>query len=372
MIRFKDSKAQLDDLLARMVESVQLDETRKKKMESSYKTIENLLKEDILFFKNNDFELYPQGSVKIETTVKPIANNEFDLDVVVHLKIDWTKFKPNKIYNELKRVLEASGNHKDLIELKNRCIRLNYSGDYHMDILPGCQEYSHDNNKLRIPDKEQGDWASSNPRGYSEWFLSRANMVKLTLLEKAYSLEKLPGDDFSKKKPLQRAVQLIKVYRDKYFEKKQDKATSSIILTTISGQFYNGEDSIFDTIDSIINRIKIEISNREWNKQRLVILNPVNNEEDFTDKWENEPELYENFKLFIRHLDEQWKKLKFENGVNENSQIMKGLFGESIYQKGFTSQEEFFERTLAKENDEFSGLRKLAQPATPTHKPWLY
>jgi hypothetical protein len=129
MIQLRDSKARLDDLLARIVESIQLDETRRKRMESSYKAIETLLREDDVFFKDNDFELYPQGSVRIETTVKPIANNEFDLDVVVHLKMDWTKFKPSRIYNELRRVLESSPKHQDLIELKNRCIRLNYSGD---------------------------------------------------------------------------------------------------------------------------------------------------------------------------------------------------------------------------------------------------
>ncbi len=27
-----------------------------------------------------------------------------------------------------------------MLEPKNRCLRLNYSGDFHMDILPGVQE----------------------------------------------------------------------------------------------------------------------------------------------------------------------------------------------------------------------------------------
>jgi hypothetical protein len=65
------------------------------------------------------------------------------------------------------------------------------------------------------------------------------------------------------------------------------------------------------------------------------------------------------------------EEIKLDNGINENSLIMKDLFGELIYQKAFNSHEEFFGKTFSLEKDEFSGLRKLAQPITPTHKPWL-
>lgn len=369
MIRINDSEARLDDLLARMTESIQLDETRKARMESAYKSVEKELKNDELFFKENDFEIYPQGSVKIGTTVKPIVNNEFDLDIVVHIRTDWSKHKPSFIYNQLKRVLENNEVYKKMMESKNRCIRLNYSGDFHMDILPGCQENLLDNNKLKVPDRSQGDWVSSNPKGYADWFLTRTNMNKLTLLEKAYSVENLPIDEFSRKKPLQRSVQLIKMYRDKYFEKNPDKATSSIILTTISGQFYNGEDSIYRTIEDIITNIKSNISINEYNQKRLMVLNPVNKDEDFTDKWENEPELYDHFKKFIQHLVNEWKKLKHENSVENNSLILKGLFGESIYQKGYSLQEKYFSENPQKLN-EYIGLRDLAKPYSSNQKPW--
>lgn len=347
MIQFNNKNTQLDDLLARIAEEIQLDDTRKERMESAYRAIESLLNEDEGFFKNAVFEIYPQGSVRIGTTVKPTSKNEFDLDIVVHIIMDWKEYSPQYIYNQLKRVLQNSDRYKDKVELKNRCIRLNYAGDFHMDILPGCQEKNYESDKLVVPDRELGDWTSSNPRGYGKWFNDKSNLAKITLLEKAYAMESLPADEFSKKKPLQRAVQLIKMYRDEYFNDNPKVATSSIILTTIAGEFYEGEDSIFTTIENIINKIKLKIASVSWNGNRLLILNPVNEEEDFSDKWDDdkEPELYNHFKEFIIHLDAQWKNLVKDNGVIEEANILKGLFGEKAYLQGQNSQMNYIEKS---------------------------
>lgn len=347
MIQFNNKNTQLDDLLARIAEEIQLDDTRKERMEVAYRAIESLLNEDTGFFKDAIFEIYPQGSVRIGTTVKPIGKNEFDLDIVVHIVMDWKKYPPQYIYNQLKRVLQNSDRYKDKVELKNRCIRLNYAGDFHMDILPGCQESNYDKDKLVIPDRKLGDWTSGNPRGYGNWFIEKSNLAKITLLEKAYAMENLPADEFSKKKPLQRAVQLIKMYRDEYFKSNPEMATSSIILTTITGEFYEGEESIFDTIENIINKIKQNFNSVGSIGNRLKILNPVNSQEDFSDKWDDdkEPELYEHFNKFIIHLNKQWKILKEDNGVIEEANTIKGLFGEKAYLRAQESQVNLIEKS---------------------------
>jgi hypothetical protein len=204
-----------------------------------------------------------------------------------------------------------------------------------MDILPGIQENAFDQNKIKVPDRELGDWVSSNPRGYGDWFIAKANLIKESLLEKALRAEKLPADNFKHKKPLQRAVQLIKRYRDIYFQKDDTYKTSSIILTTIAGQFYQGEESIFDTVDNIITAIRTKVNQPLG---RLKILNPVNAEEDFSDKWDNEPEYYEAFKKFVSHLYNEWQKLKMQHGVPEEGTIMKGLFGDDIFKRAQVSQ----------------------------------
>jgi hypothetical protein len=337
MITFQNRQTQLDDLLDKMAEAIELDTTRKRRMETAYNAVKDWIQSDPGFFSKIPLEVYVQGSVKVGTSTRPLRGEEFDLDIVIHLRVDYNRYSPLTIYNELKRRLSEHAGYKEMMELKNRCIRLNYAGDFHMDILPACQELTFDVNKLKVPDRELGGWASSNPRGYAEWFLGKANLVVHSLLEKAYAQEKLPTDEFRNKKPLQRAVMLVKKYRDEYFQKDDTYATSSIILTTICGQMYQSEDSIFDTIDHIIVRIRENA--KILGNQRIKVLNPVNSDEDFTDKWSNRI-YYDAFLRFCDHLYNTWQEMKMNKGAIYEDRLLKGLFGEDTYTRGVTLQSE--------------------------------
>ena len=329
MLVIENRAPQLDSLLDKMAREVQLDETRYKRMIVSYEAIKKWIESDEKFFKPYKYEVYPHGSVRIFTTVKPIGRDEFDLDIVIHFKDNTLRHPPMKIYTELKRRLNENETYKKILEPKSRVLRLNYSGDFHMDIMPGIQDTPFDENKIKVPDRELGDWVSSNPRGYADWFMARANLAESSLLEKALRAEKIQADDFNNKKPLQRAVQLIKRYRDIYFENDGSYKTRSIILTTIAGKLYSGEESIYETVDNIISKIQEEFRF----PQRLKILNPVNTEEDFTDKCDKEPQYYEAFKEFVTHLYIEWQKLKEENGIIEESKIFKELFGDKLVER---------------------------------------
>lgn len=336
---FNDSTTQIDDLLDKIAEGIQLDATRKARMESAYRGVNDWLNSDEGFFKKHPFEVYPQGSVSILTPIKPLVRDEFDLDIVVHVNDPMQKFTPQQVFDELKRRVRANGTYEGMIELKNRCIRLNYAGDFHMDILIGVQEFSNNSDKILVPDRKLNDWTSSNPKGYTEWFLSKANTVRRSILEQAYAAKDLPTEDFENKKPLQRAVQLIKRYRDEYF-KGSEYATSSIVLTTICGQFYGSEDSIFYTIDNIINKILVAA---KTSRGPFKVLNPVNSQENFTDKWEEDARYYDEFLKFANHLNKEWQTLKAGNmgRINEDKVIM-GLFGEDAYDRGIKIQNTMF------------------------------
>lgn len=326
MLVTENKEVQMDHFLNEMAKALQLDETRYNRMITSYEAIKKWIEGDEIFFKPYKYEVYPHGSVRVFTTVKPIGKLEFDLDIVIHFNDIYISHSPLKIYTELIRRLNENETYKKILEKKNRVIRLNYSGDFHMDIMPGIQSSSFNVNKIKIPDIDLGMWVFSNPRGFAEWFMFKANLAKESLLERSLKSEKIQADNFNNKKPLQRAVQLIKRYRDIYFENDNKYQPRSIILTTIAGQMYNGEDSIYETIENIIKRVKSSFQ-QEF---RIKIYNPVDNEEDFTDKWDSEPEYYEAFKEFINHLDKEWQKLKMENGVLEESYILKRLFGNDL------------------------------------------
>src|ERR1700761_9481821 len=168
MITLQEKRTQIDDLLDRMAEELQLDDTRKARMRQHYEAIKDWIDSDEKFFKPYRYDVYPHGSARILTTVKPVGREEFDLDVVIHLKTKWNTHTPKRIYEELKRRLEEHTIYKGMLEPKNRCIRLNYAGDFHMDILPGIQENEWEENRIMVPDRELGGWVSSNPRGYAD------------------------------------------------------------------------------------------------------------------------------------------------------------------------------------------------------------
>jgi len=215
-----------------------------------------------------------------------------------------------------------------------------------MDILPGCMVAITDDKNIMVPDRELQDWTISNPKGYAEWFLNIANLSKMSELESYYKnlftlkaeVQELPEDNFFKKKPLQRGVQLIKRYRDIYFEKSPEYATSSIILTTIAGHFYKGENSIFATIDSILSRIQQDSATLQLRYSRLKVTNPVNPQEDFSEKWDKEPQLYQHFLAFTKDFYEKWQLLKKD--FSQSASAYENLFGDSVYKGAIRQQVE--------------------------------
>lgn len=339
---FQNYELQREELLARIAQSLQLDETRKKRMEDAYNSIAVLLNNDTTFFKDVDIDVYPQGSTATGTTVKPLRGNEFDLDIVIHIKRHYKYYTPTQIYNALLKILESDGRYKDKIERKNRCVRLNYSGDFHMDILPGCLVFTIDDNNLKVPDRELKDWSDSNPKDLAKWFLSVANTVKQSMLktyrheliELRAEIQDLPEDDFYEKTPLQRAVQLVKRYRDIFFENNPDFATSSVVLTTLMGQNYLGESSIYDTIENVIDRIRMAYSTAISSSLKFKVLNPVNDSEDFTDKWTDKH--YQNFIEFIVNFHNEWQQLK--QGFEKSHVDYIKLFGEGVYKQSLQEQ----------------------------------
>lgn len=342
---FKHYELQREELLARIAQHLQLDETRKGRMELAYRAISELLDQDQGFFKELEIDVYPQGSVLTGTTVRPYKGCEFDLDIVVQINELYSRFTPAVIYSALLKKLEGDNRYSDKLEEKNRCVRINYANDFHMDILPGCIVLYQDKNLIRIPDRSLRDWAISNPKGFGEWFLTRAAAIRRESMLQGYynrmkvelraEIEDLPRDDFYSKSPLQRAVQLVKRYRDIYFSgANADYATSSIVLTTLMGLNYQGEPSIYETIDNGLNRIKLAYSLALQNNLRFTITNPVNDQEHFTDSWTTAH--YDHFYRFIDKFHKEWNALK--EGFDKSGEHYIELFDEGVYKESLQEQ----------------------------------
>ncbi|MCG2610017.1 nucleotidyltransferase [Flavobacterium sp. SM15] len=365
---FHNYRLQREELLARIAQELQLDKTRLEKMESAYNAVYDLLKKDESFFQDLDIEIYAQGSKRIGTTVKPINDEDFDLDTVMHIYDLFSKYNPTQIYDALVKVIESNDYYKSIYEKKDRCIRLNYKSDFHMDILPACMQDIYDKEKIAIPEKRLQSWSSGNPKGFAEWFLKIAESIQTSmlrsysgqLLEAKIESEPLP-DELYIKTPLQRSVQLIKRYRDLYYQNREYRV-SSIVLTTLMARFYNGEESIFDSIDNITTKIKSSYLNAVNSNLRFKVLNPVDENEDFTDSWTNKH--YQSFYTFIDDFYNNWQKLKDDFEISGKDYIE--LFGEGIYKKSLTEQIKTFSNSstdvFAKANGLILGNNAFTNP----------
>jgi hypothetical protein len=214
---------------------------------------------------------------------------------------------------ELEGYRQVRGIEKALEE-KHRCWRLNYkdSIQFHMDILPSIPESSagiekmasllmesgveedvsgqYAQSTLAITDDRSAEyqhisekWDISNPEGYALWFKTQMRKARVLLeeraqLEKVASVEELPA--YAWGSPLQQAIQIMKRHRDLMFKDKMDAKPISIIITTLAGHAYDGEQTVDTALASILQTMGTYVRDRAPR-----IPNPVDPREDFADRW---------------------------------------------------------------------------------------
>ncbi len=107
-----------------------------------------------------------------------------------------------------------------------------------------------------------------------------------------------PPDPFEDPETLRKVVQLMKRHRDLRFADDVDHAPRSIVLTTLAGNHYDGTNGTTEALLRILGGIAAEVRSTPG---ILRVPNPANPEENFAEKWNNEPASY--FK-FVTYIDE--------------------------------------------------------------------
>ena len=264
--------------------------------------------------------VFPQGSFLLGTVTRPSnSEGEYDLDLAVKLEQGISKqtHTQKKLKSLVGRDIEAYRQARGIeqaLKEKKRCWRLEYRDQisFHMDILPcipkseGWQhQFEHTlkasiadellakeiaRNAVSITDNERldyhlisPDWNVSNPQGYGRWFTSRVRLAESTIrdrlrMEQKATIEQIPL--YKLKAPLQRCIQLLKVHRDWMFRNAPDQKPISIIITTLAGEAYQGQEDVSEALLYIVENMANYVSAR---KPRVP--NPVYPQEDFADKW---------------------------------------------------------------------------------------
>jgi hypothetical protein len=329
---------ELDELLDLIGVSVQLTPPQFQKAETSYLAVADWLGAPGSAVRQYRPDIFAQGSLRLDTTVRPLSYTEFDLDLVCLLQIS-DQASPAAVYDLLLKRMREHGTYVKILEPMPRCIRLNYAGDFHLDIVPAVPDPAclPGQTCIKIPDRPLLRWRDTNPKGYADWLEVQA--AKRKRVEKALkfsanaSVEPLRGPaPADMKPPLKLSVQLFKRWRDVTFEGREKLAPSSIVLTTLSGMLYQGEAHPTDALLTILDGIY----NQSLRFDQIELWNPSNPKECITDRWRDNPQAYATFLDAVYAFRTAMHKLvdtgRYPNMIDD----LKGMFGDWPVARAFT------------------------------------
>lgn len=381
-----EQKKSFQELLTKLSSALDITETQFDNLLRSYGAVGKYLEDDPQFAQYKPV-ISPQGSLRLGTMIQPISDeDDIDVDLVYRLTDKhslWTqknikdkvgnRLKDNKFYE---RMLDEEG---------RRCWTLNYREDsdspkekYHMDVLPCVADadyhsrlermmssaYSHqeiDKLSIRITDlkatnysydSDIKNWLKSNPDGYALWFAYRCKQD--SSVARLSFREIIPINKKGTKTTLQRIVQILKRHRDIMFKDDHEDKPISIIITTLAAKAYSGESNLLEGLTNVVFSMERYITRDIYGN--YVISNPVNEEENFADKWPTHPKRKENFFNWIEKVKSDLSNIFSSTGIQLQNKVS-ATFGSRESNRAFNA---ITEKT---KNDVKSGALKIGTTA---------
>lgn len=247
--------------------------------------------------------VFPQGSKRHGTTVRPKNQVEYDIDLVCLLQLAaGASITPHELFELVHLRLHAHPAYRSILSRMNRCSRLSYANDFHLDIIAARPDWVRGGTCLVVPDRRLCCWCPTNPAGFAEWFDLQA--VQGTRVQRRYA-HTLVTEPMRRqmKATLRRVVQLMKRRRDIVFDGDQYCARS-IVLTTLAAMEYDGEALCTDALVAVLDAIIAAFGHLVMPPP---VPNPTNPAENFAEKWT--VETFADFIAFIRRFKQEMDEL---------------------------------------------------------------
>lgn len=320
-----------------------------------------------------EVNIYPQGSMALGTTIKPISEeDDYDLDIVCEIKNDFESAEELKKF--LGDILKESERYSSMLDEEGRrCWTLKYSSKkFHLDILPAILK-NQSSTKLLITDKQEDgeyEFKDSDPKAYIDWFKTKEKLFKpkTTTRDDNVKSEVEELNDNSTDSTLQLAVRLLKYHRDLKYkdtdEIKRKEKPISIIITTILGQLYTGTEDVYELVTKFTSNytdyISVDVDGS------YVISNPVNNSENFADKWKIYPERKEAFFNWTKEVKRDFVDNCFINieGTEEQAKYLSSILGENVIKELYAYEAKNFKQLSKKYIDTSTSTAKISKEPT--------
>jgi hypothetical protein len=287
-----------------MVDEVNLNKTRIEALTSRVTTIEN-------FIRNSDWRpdvrgFRAQGSWAHKTIIKPPGSSGFDADLLAYVSPvpGWTA---KDYVMDLRRVFSGSNLYKDKLTLGNRCVMLEYSGDFSLDIVPCIVSGPPIAQRFEVCNRTDDRFEQTNSEAFTIWLDQRNAWT---------------GNDY-----LRKVIRLLKYLRDV----KTTFSCKSVLLATLLGNVVTPEDA--PHLSNLPTALKILIGRLDDYLRAHAALprvaNPTLPVEDFVRHWD--ADRYSNFREMIHKyrlwIDEAYAAKTEADSITKWQRVFGDEFG---------------------------------------------
>lgn len=241
----------------------------------------------------------PQGSWAHRTIIRPQEGQEFDADFLLQLKAD-RNWSPADYRSATMKAFRDSGVYGPKATPKSRCVRIQYAGEHHVDVVPFVVVDGAGN----IVNEDE--FERTDPEAYSKWLKVR---------------DDLTGAD------LRRVIRLLKYVRDY----NDDFSVRSIILTTLIGERVSPErfENSADCYADVPTTLCTVITDLAWYLQQHTtppsVVDPSGDGRTFDHRWD--PKTYPAFRERILYYAEKAVAAYNEPYLDRSVALWQDIFG---------------------------------------------
>ena len=245
----------------------------------------------------------PQGSWAHRTIINPVGDKEYDADFMLLMK-DVDGWTPRDYLTKLSSVLgKHSGYGVMPRERKNRCVRIAYANQCHIDIVPSITrdglEY--------IANYESDTWERTDTQGFTSWMKSKDTAAR--------------GD-------LRRVIRRMKYLRD---HKNSFTGTRSVILTTLLGERVSEaqaaiDPSYYSNVPTSLVHVVSDLDTwLQARPSRPSIDDPSGSGTNFDHRWDDAT--YRYFRDRINVHVREMRNAYDSDDYDESLKLWQGIFG---------------------------------------------
>ncbi len=259
-------------------------------------------------FSDAFVDLIPAGSWAHRTIIKPVSeNDEFDADVLL-LMDEQENWSPKDYIEKLYSAFRSSPTYKPLAGRKTRCVRVDYSGDFHVDVVPYLERSSSHYITNRLEPADYGSFELTDPEAFTAWIDERQRMT---------------GGNFVK------TVRLVKYLRDF----KNTFVCKSIILTTLLGNEVSEIEATYypERFADVPSTLVTLLENLAGSlpESMPAVMDPAGTGENFTDRYRSDWD-YSNFRKMIISYADKVRQAYDETDRSVATSLWRDVFGDGF------------------------------------------